>query len=394
MLAGSIANNKLSNSSITINGTAISLGGSVTINSFSAPTIGSTQITSGSTITTIQDLSLSDPLIKYHKNGIPSLVTLAVPTNSNVFQHAGNDERYSFINNEYVSYFNCYANVPTSWQTIKNNYQLPTVSSYTDPSTYAKVNVTISGLTNSSYTSYNGRSGYMYLRSNGNAGIDVCFPIGSSSWNGLFTTPPLYGNGAPLSSISYLNGLSLTFLNKPESIINSASISYLSNVTSDIQSQIDKKLTVDNPSAPILPGTTTFLSGHYVTDPEGPFTNYGGWDITFISADATTISLATNNGLAGGNIYIVGTDIDGTKEHLITGSSYMFGQVYISIADSPFDPNVYLPYNRFYDNWYAIVSKSEAFSISTSDMKNIIGTTSNIQSQLNAIVARLNAGNL
>jgi Major tropism determinant N-terminal domain len=63
MLAGSIANNKLANSSITINGTAVSLGGSTTISSYSAPTIGSTSIASGATVTTIAGLTLTAPTL-------------------------------------------------------------------------------------------------------------------------------------------------------------------------------------------------------------------------------------------------------------------------------------------------------------------------------------------
>lgn len=48
-----IPNNALNNSSITINGTSVSLGGSTSISVYSAPTIGTTSITSGGTFTTL-----------------------------------------------------------------------------------------------------------------------------------------------------------------------------------------------------------------------------------------------------------------------------------------------------------------------------------------------------
>lgn len=88
-LVGSVANNQLQNSAITINGTSTALGGSVTIDalpsqsthsgkylttdgstaswgtvsSYSAPTLGSTSIASGSTVTTVAGLTLTSPTI-------------------------------------------------------------------------------------------------------------------------------------------------------------------------------------------------------------------------------------------------------------------------------------------------------------------------------------------
>lgn len=82
-LVGSVSNNQLQNSAITINGTSTALGGSITIDalpsqtsnsgkylttngilaswgtvsSYTAPTLGSTSIASGSTVTTISGLS-------------------------------------------------------------------------------------------------------------------------------------------------------------------------------------------------------------------------------------------------------------------------------------------------------------------------------------------------
>lgn len=100
----SIPNSALTNSSITINGSAVSLGGSVTIDalpsqtgqsgkylttngtvaswgtvsSYSAPTIGSTSIGSGATVTTIAGLTLTSPTI----STIINTGTLTLPTST------------------------------------------------------------------------------------------------------------------------------------------------------------------------------------------------------------------------------------------------------------------------------------------------------------------------
>lgn len=96
-----ISNSSLSNSSITINGTATALGGSITIdtlpnqsthtgkflttngtsaswaaiNQYSAPTLGSTLIPSGTTVSTIAGLTLTTPIL-----GTPTSVTLTNAT--------------------------------------------------------------------------------------------------------------------------------------------------------------------------------------------------------------------------------------------------------------------------------------------------------------------------
>ena len=62
-ITGSISNAQLQNSAITINGSAISLGGSTTIAGYLAPTIGSTSIASGATVTTIAGLTLTSPTL-------------------------------------------------------------------------------------------------------------------------------------------------------------------------------------------------------------------------------------------------------------------------------------------------------------------------------------------
>ena len=62
MLAGSIANNKLANSAITINGSSISLGGSFNTASITAGTAGTDSATSGYT--------LAVPYVTVNKYGI------------------------------------------------------------------------------------------------------------------------------------------------------------------------------------------------------------------------------------------------------------------------------------------------------------------------------------
>ena len=95
MLAGSIANNKLANSSVTINGSAVSLGGSVTISAAPTPSAVSSNITmqanynyfvdtsAARTLTLPASPTLGDTIAIYDASGTAATNNITVARNSN-----------------------------------------------------------------------------------------------------------------------------------------------------------------------------------------------------------------------------------------------------------------------------------------------------------------------
>ncbi len=115
MLAGSIANNKLANSSVTINGSAVSLGGSVTISAAPTPQAVSSNITmlanynyfvdtsSARTLTLPASPSLGDTIAIYDAEGSAATNNITVSRNSNKIN--GLTENATIDVNQSVSIF-------------------------------------------------------------------------------------------------------------------------------------------------------------------------------------------------------------------------------------------------------------------------------------------------